>query len=57
MRKIGVLSREEADCMKQVLAAIGRALRGQYDTAEPLPDRLADLVRKMEQQEGLESLR
>jgi predicted RNA-binding Zn ribbon-like protein len=28
--------------------AIGRMLRAQYDTAEPLPDKLADLVRRLD---------
>jgi hypothetical protein len=32
----------------QVLAEIGRRLRDEYDIAEPLPDRLASLVRQVE---------
>jgi hypothetical protein len=48
MRKIGVpLSREQADCMKQAQVAIGWVLKGECDATQPLPDRLADLVRKL----------
>jgi hypothetical protein len=33
-------------------SAIARALGAQYDTAEPLPDRLADLLRQLERRDG-----
>ena len=49
MRKNSVLLRdEEADRMRHVRAEIGRRLREQYG-APPMSDRLADLVRKIEQ--------
>jgi hypothetical protein len=35
--------------MAQVQASIGRLLRDGYDTAQPLPKRLADLVRQIAQ--------
>ena len=50
MRRLEViLSREKADRMKQVQAVIGRALRHECDATQPLPDRLAALVKKLEQ--------
>jgi hypothetical protein len=44
-----------ADRMKQVPAAIGRALREDFDFTQPLPDRLADLVRKIAKSERSEA--
>ncbi len=45
-----LFSREKAHHMRHVRAAIGRRLREQYGTgAPPMPDRLADLARKIEQ--------
>jgi hypothetical protein len=41
-------SRENATRMKQVLVSIGRAMKERYDTAQPLPGRLAELVTKLE---------
>ena len=42
--------REKAARTKEVLASIGRGLREQHDDApHPLSDRLAELVRKIEQ--------
>jgi hypothetical protein len=35
--------------MKQVQAAIGRRLKEEYDSVQPLPDRLSDLLRKIEE--------
>jgi hypothetical protein len=35
--------------MKQVQAAIGRGLKEEYDSVQPLPDRLSDLLRKIEE--------
>ena len=44
-----LLSREKADHMQRVRAEIGRQLRGYYDAGlRPMPDRLADLLRKIE---------
>jgi hypothetical protein len=43
------LSREITACRAQVLADLGRRLREGYDAEQPLPDRLAELVRKIEQ--------
>jgi hypothetical protein len=34
-----------------ILAKIGERLREEYDATQPLPDRLADLVKKIEQSE------
>ncbi len=53
MRRNGaLLSSEKAAHSAQVLASIGRGLREGYDAAQPLPERLADLVRKIEQSTG-----
>jgi hypothetical protein len=49
MRSKGILSSEKAARRAQILASIGRGLREGHDAAQPLPDRLADLVRKIEQ--------
>lgn len=43
------LSRENAAHRARVLAEIGRRLREGYDAEQPLPDRLADLVRIIDQ--------
>jgi hypothetical protein len=50
MHRTGILlSRENADRMRQVRAEIGRRLRERYDVGEwPMSDRLADLVRKIQ---------
>jgi hypothetical protein len=47
-RKSDLFSQEKAAHVEQIRAAIGRWLRDQYDTTQPLPKRLADLVRKIE---------
>jgi hypothetical protein len=53
MRRNGVLlSSEKAAHRTQILASIGRGLREGHDATQPLPDRLADLVRKIEQSTG-----
>ncbi len=44
MRSNGLLS--------EVQAAIGRCLSAEYDLAQPIPDRLVDLVRQLEQRNG-----
>jgi len=50
MRRDSVLlSREKAAHRTQILASIGRGLREVYDTAQPLPDRISDLVRQIAQ--------
>jgi hypothetical protein len=49
MSRKSALSREKAACVKEVQAELGRRLREEYSTAHPLPDRLADLLRKIEQ--------
>lgn len=51
MRRNGVLlSLQEAERACALRAEIGRRLREQYGAvAPPMPDRLADLVRKIEQ--------
>src|SRR6266852_9195698 len=33
----------------EIQAAVGRCLRAEYDTAQPIPARLADLLRQLEQ--------
>ena len=44
-----LLSRENADRMQQVRAEIGRRLRERYDAgAGPIPERLADLAKKIQ---------
>jgi hypothetical protein len=42
-----LLSREKEAHRAQMIASIGRVLRDAYDTAQPLPDRLASLVRQI----------
>jgi hypothetical protein len=55
MQRNGALvSRQEMDRMRQVRSEIGRRLREHYDAdLRPLPDRLAELVRKIEHANGL----
>jgi hypothetical protein len=48
-RKRAASSQEQAERIKHAQASIGRRLREEYDVTEPLPERLADLVRKIEQ--------
>jgi hypothetical protein len=48
MRRNGVLaSQQNAECIAQVQASIGRSLRETYDVTRPLTARLADLVREV----------
>jgi hypothetical protein len=47
--KSALLLRENAARTREVLAAIGRELREQYDDPQLLSERLAELVRKIEQ--------
>ena len=49
MSRKSALSREKTDRMKEVQAEVGRRLREEYGTAQPLPDRLTDLLREIEQ--------
>jgi hypothetical protein len=46
-RKKASLGPEDALARGQILASIGRSLREGYDIKEPLPDRLANLVRQI----------
>jgi Anti-sigma factor NepR len=39
--------------LSEVQAAIGRYLRAEYDLAQPIPDRLVDLLRQLEQRGGV----
>ena len=48
MGRSGV-SPEQAVRRQEVLASIGRALKGGYVTVEPLSERLSELVRKIQQ--------
>jgi hypothetical protein len=48
-KKSALLLREEAAPTREVLAFIGRGLREQYAAPQPLSERLAELVRKIEQ--------
>ena len=49
MRRNGIsLSRDNAAHRAQALALIGRMLREGYDAGQPLPDRLAELVSKID---------
>jgi hypothetical protein len=43
------MSREKAARRKEVLASIGQGLREQYSAPQPPSERLAELVRKIEQ--------
>jgi hypothetical protein len=47
--KTASLGREGAANREQMLALIGRGLREEYDTAQPLLDRPANLVRQIAQ--------
>jgi hypothetical protein len=47
-----LLSRENAAHRAHVIAEIGRRLREEYDLAQPMPHRLAELVVKIEQPVG-----
>ena len=50
MRRDSVLlSREKAAHRTQILASIGLGLREMYDTAQPLPDRISELVGQIAQ--------
>jgi hypothetical protein len=51
MRSDEVFSQENAVRLERVRTHIGRLLREQYDTAQPLSDRLAYLLRTLEQQD------
>jgi hypothetical protein len=48
-RKSALSLREEAARTREALASMGRELRKQYDDPQPLSERLAELVRKIEQ--------
>jgi len=43
-------SRERSACLEQVQAAIGRTLRAEYDLAQPMPERLAELLEEATQE-------
>jgi uncharacterized protein (DUF2336 family) len=45
----GSETREKAARTKEVLASIGQGLREQYDPTQPFSERLATLVRRIEQ--------
>jgi hypothetical protein len=47
-RKTGVTPKEVRARCSLIRSAIGRMLSAQYDVAAPLPDRLADLLRRLE---------
>jgi hypothetical protein len=47
-RKSGVFSRADQARDAAIRSAIGRTLRAQYDLAESLPERLAGLVKRLE---------
>ncbi len=38
--------------LREVQAAIGKYLRAEYDLAQPIPTRLVDLLRQLEQRNG-----
>jgi hypothetical protein len=48
-KKSAVLSRHKPAPSREVLAFLGRGLREQYETPQPLSERLAKLVRTIEQ--------
>jgi len=48
-RKSDLYAREKVAHLEQIRWSIGRWLRDEYDTTQPVPKRLADLVRKIEQ--------
>ena len=43
---------QRAGALSEVQVAIARALGAEYDLAEPLPNRLADLLRQLERRHG-----
>ena len=43
------LTREKAAHREEMLTSIGQLLRREFDVAEPVPDRLSDLVKELEQ--------
>ncbi len=45
-------SQERSACMQHVLAAIGRQLRARHDIAQPVPPRLAELIRQIAELPG-----
>jgi hypothetical protein len=51
------LFREKAARVTEAQASIGRAMRLVYDVSQPLTDRLADLVSKIEQPQSGGSLK
>jgi hypothetical protein len=48
-RKSALLFGEKAARTREVLPSIGQELRKPYDAPQPLSERLAELVRKIEQ--------
>jgi len=55
MRRNGILlSRENAAHRGHVRAEIGRRLREEYGLAQPMPDRLTELVGKFEARTAVE---
>lgn len=47
MHTNGVLKSRDIAALRQIRAEIGRRLKIAYEPEEPLPDRLAELVRKI----------
>ena len=45
-------ARRRDSSLSEMQAAIARALGAEYDLAQPLPDRLADLLRQIERRSG-----
>ena len=45
------VSRSKA-LLTEIQAAVGRCLHAEYDTAQPMPARLVDLLRQLEQRDG-----
>jgi hypothetical protein len=41
---------EKASSTREIQSLIGKKLRGLYDLAEPIPDRLAELLKQLAQQ-------
>jgi hypothetical protein len=39
-------------CERTVQTAVGRAIAGQFDLAEPLPDKLSELLQRLDQPRG-----
>jgi hypothetical protein len=49
-----LLSQEKADRMQHIRAEIGRRLREHFDAgARPMPERLAELIKKIQHPNGL----